>query len=141
MHDDLVQRLRRRQRNIVFPDTVRNQGIFFRNLAGESIHAFTSHRIFAAFWGLYLLAQYLVLPAILGFGLLALLASLVASSLWIAIGLKVTVNASRTFTARASTRPSAKTVRRCNYPRHTPASKFEHSPSFREISLFSAPVI
>jgi len=93
MHDDLVQRLRRRQRNIVFPDTVRNQGIFFRNLAGESIHAFTSHRIFAAFWGLYLLAQYIVLPAILGFGWLALLASLVASSLWIAIGLKVTVNA------------------------------------------------
>ncbi len=93
MHDDLVQRLRRRQRNIVFPDTVRNQGIFFRNLAGESIHAYTSHRIFAAFWGLYLLAQYLVLPAILGFGWLALLASLVASSLWIAIGLKVTVNA------------------------------------------------
>jgi hypothetical protein len=92
-HDKLVAELRLRERNIVFPDTVRNQGIFYRNLAGEGIHAYTSHRMFAAFWGLFLLAQCVVIPLILGLELLAVLGSLLASLLLIAVGLKVTVNA------------------------------------------------
>ena len=92
-HNKLIAELRLRERNIVFPDTVRNQGVFYRNLAGEDIHAYTSHRIFAVFWGLFLLAQYVVLPAILGLGWLDVLLFLVASSLWIAVALKITVNA------------------------------------------------
>ena len=55
MHDELVKELRLRQRNIVFPDTVRNWGVFYRNLTSNSIYAYTSHRLFAFFWGLYLL--------------------------------------------------------------------------------------
>lgn len=54
MHNELVQRLRRCQRNIVFPDTVRNEGVFYRNLASKSAHTYTTHRIFAFFMGLSL---------------------------------------------------------------------------------------
>jgi hypothetical protein len=92
-HDQLVADLRLREKNIVFPDTVRNQGVFYRNLAGEDIHAFTSHRLFAASWGICVLTQYLVIPAILGLGWIGVLASLISSLLWIAVALKVTVNA------------------------------------------------
>ena len=92
-HENLIAELRLRERNIVFPDTVRNQGVFYRNLASKSIHAYTSHRIFAAFWGIFLLTQYSVVPAIFGPGWFAILATLIASSLWIAVALKITVNA------------------------------------------------
>jgi hypothetical protein len=56
-HDRLVMELRLRQRNIVFPDTVRNWGIFYRNLTSKSIYVYSSHRIFAFFWGVYLLMR------------------------------------------------------------------------------------
>src|SRR5579859_3283606 len=57
MHDELVKELRLRQRNIVFPYTVRNWGVFYRNLTSKSIYAYNSHRGFAFFWGLYLLIR------------------------------------------------------------------------------------
>lgn len=57
MHDELVKELRLRQRNIVFPDTVRNWGVFYRNLTRKSIYTYHSHRIFAFFWGFFLLVR------------------------------------------------------------------------------------
>ena len=100
MHDRLVAQVRLRQRNIVFPDTVRNEGAFYRNLAGNSIHAQTSHRLFALFFGFYVLSENLVLPVLLG-GihrslqdlLLDVLMIAIGSSLWIAVGIKIIVNA------------------------------------------------
>ncbi|HLQ50578.1 MAG TPA: hypothetical protein VK129_03715 [Terriglobales bacterium] len=97
MHDDLVQRLRRRQRNIVFPDTVRNVGIFLRNLASKVIYAKTSHRIFAVFYGLFYLVGLSALATVFIFTLGPLLPSDVINmtfiSLYILVGLKITVNA------------------------------------------------
>jgi len=103
MHDNLVRELRLRQRNIVFPDTVRNEGVFYRSLAGNNVHAFTSHRTFAVLFGLCLLLANLLLPAATGvikaissfqnLDWLVDLSWIVASLLWIAIGLKITVNA------------------------------------------------
>jgi hypothetical protein len=102
-HDNLVKELRLRQRNIVFPDTVRNEGAFYRNLAGQTAHAYTSYRVFAVFFGLFMLLSYLVVPFFVGaikavFSFQSLdwfgdLAWIVASSLWIAVALKITVNA------------------------------------------------
>ncbi len=96
-HDSLVRELRLRQRNIVFPDTVRNGGIFYRNLASKSIHAFTSHRIFALFFGFYMLMDRLVFPLIVGvfrgFNWLDDLVIALMTSLWIAVAIKIIVNA------------------------------------------------
>jgi hypothetical protein len=50
-----VRELRLRQRNIVFPYTVRNWGVFYRNLTSKSAYAYISHRVFAFFLSLCLL--------------------------------------------------------------------------------------
>ena len=92
-HDNLVAELCLRQRNIVFPDTVRNLGIFYRNMAGESIHAYTSHRIFAVFFGLFLLTEYVVFSVIFGSEWSVIFLTLIGLSPWIAVGLKITLNA------------------------------------------------
>ena len=103
MHDNLVRELRQRQRNIVFPDTVRNEGVFYRSLAGKSVHGFASHRAFAVLFGLCLLLINLLLPAITGvikaissfqnLDWIIDLSWIVSSLLWIVIGLKISVNA------------------------------------------------
>jgi len=102
-HNNLVWELRLCQRNIVFPDTVRNEGAFYRNLASRNVHAFKSHRIFAALFGLFMLLGFLLIPAVAGaikailsfqdFGWIIDLTWIVGSLLWIAIGLKIAVNA------------------------------------------------
>ena len=101
MHDRLVAELRLRQRNIVFPDTVRNWGVFLRNLASKNIHACVSHRLFAVFFGFYLLWDHLLGPVLvmhkassvdLG-GPLDLAMIAVVTSLWIAVAIKIIVNA------------------------------------------------
>ena len=92
-HDKLVAELRLRSRNIVFPDTVRNQGIFYRNLAGESIHAYISHRVFAVFFGIFLLTEYVVFSVIFGSEWSVIFLTLIGLSPWIAVGLKITLNA------------------------------------------------
>jgi hypothetical protein len=95
-HDELIKELRLRQRNIVFPDTVRNWGVFLRNLASKSIHAYTSHRIFALFFGFYMLMDHLAAPLVIGafhgFNWLDDLVIVLLTSLWIALAIKIVVN-------------------------------------------------
>jgi hypothetical protein len=97
MHDELVKELRLRQRNIVFPDTVRNYGVFLRNLSSKSVHAYATHKIFAVFFGFYLLLEHVVAPlvvsAITGLGWFVGFVAIAMSSLWIAVGIKIIVNA------------------------------------------------
>lgn len=101
MHDKLIAELRLRQRNIVFPDTVRNWGIFLRNLASKSIYAYTSHRLFALFFGFYYLWDRLILPMIFiraasrwqNLSWFADLGPMVLSTPWIAVAIKIGVNA------------------------------------------------
>jgi len=105
MHDELVRELRLRQRNIVFPDTVRNWGVFYRNLTSNSIYVYTSHRVFAFFWGLYLLIRgihyvfYYLIFLTRGDTFLSRarwlgdLDGIVEWLLWIAVALKVAVHA------------------------------------------------
>ena len=101
MHNRLVAELRLRQRNIVFPDTVRNWGVFLRNLASKSVQAYVSHRLFAVFFGLYLLWDHLLYPLLaahraisvdLGAPLDLAMIGLV-TSLWVAVAIKTIVNA------------------------------------------------
>jgi len=97
MHDRLVAELRLRQRNIVFPYTVRNEGLFYRTLASKSIHSYMSHKIFAFlvgfFYILFPIAQtFLLERPTFGLGVLSLLGN-VWSLLFIFIGLKISVNA------------------------------------------------
>jgi hypothetical protein len=85
-HDNLVAELSLRQRNIVFPDTVRNEGVFYRNLAGKDISAFTSHRVFAFLLGVSLV---ITVGSISISGVEAGLAGL----LLVIVGLKIALNA------------------------------------------------
>lgn len=120
MHDRLVAQVRLRQRNIVFPDTVRNEGAFYRNLAGSSVHTFASHRAFAFLFGFFTLLQYLVIPVFVGaikairsfedLDWLTDLMWIVASALWIAVALKITINA----LVREDPRPSPRLLK--TYP-------------------------
>ncbi|HZR27281.1 MAG TPA: hypothetical protein VFA71_00765 [Terriglobales bacterium] len=103
MHDNLVRELRVRQRNIVFPDTVRNEGVFYRTLASKVIYTFTSHRIFAVLWGFYLLAGAVLFVVVISKfqGELSVRALRelnnwgwsIESLIWWAVGLKIAVNA------------------------------------------------
>jgi hypothetical protein len=105
MHDDLVKELRLRQRNIVFPDTVRNWGVFYRNLTSKNLYAYTSHRVFAFFWGISLVMRsiYYVIESVIFMttGHRALrraewlgdMAFVLEWSFWAVVGLKVAVHA------------------------------------------------
>ena len=97
MHDRLVADLRLRQRSIVFPDTVRNAGVFYRNLASNSVHAFLNHRLLAFLFGFYMVMDRLVGPLIVGvfhgFNWLDDLEIVLLTSLWIAVAIKIIVNA------------------------------------------------
>ena len=86
MHQKLVGELRLRQRNIVFPDTVRNEGNFLRNLASKSAHAFPSHRVFALLMGFSLVISG-------GYVAISGMERGIAELLMMAVGLKIAVNA------------------------------------------------
>lgn len=86
MHKRLVAELRLRQRNIVFPDTVRNEGVFYRNLASKSVHVFTTHRVFAIFMGICLVMTG-------GYISISGMERGIAELLLIVVGLKIAVNA------------------------------------------------
>jgi hypothetical protein len=104
-HDKLVAEIRLRQRNIVFPDTVRNWGVFYRNLTSKSIYTYPRHRIFAFFWGLHLLMRSIfyvfgnIILMTMGYTALRRASWLgdidfvLEWSLWAVVGLKVAVHA------------------------------------------------
>jgi hypothetical protein len=57
--NELLEDLRQRQRNVVFPDTVRNEGHFFRNLGSGNYDRSSPLRPIAAIFGVFLLLEYL----------------------------------------------------------------------------------
>src|SRR4051812_21685893 len=56
--DQLLEDLRQRQRNFVFPDTVRNEGHFFRSLGSGNYDRNSPIRVIAAIFGILLLFEY-----------------------------------------------------------------------------------
>jgi hypothetical protein len=61
--NQLLEDVRQRQRNLVFPDTVRNEGHFFRNLAGGNYERRSWLRPIAAVYGISMLCEYLSVMA------------------------------------------------------------------------------
>ena len=91
--NQLLEDVRQRQRNFVFPDTVRNQGEFYRNLASGNYERRSWLRPLVAVYGMLMLCEYLYL---LPMGH-ATLPSLVETLALVAVGgfvsLKIIVNA------------------------------------------------
>jgi hypothetical protein len=63
--NQLLEDVRQRQRNFVFPDTVRNQGEFYRNLASGNYERRSWLRPLVAVYGILMLCEYLCVLAIL----------------------------------------------------------------------------
>jgi len=93
--NQLLEDVRQRQRNFVFPDTVRNEGHFFRSLGSGSYDRNSPLRVIAAIFGIFLLFEY-VLAALMFLPsgiVLALVEFLLFGSLGAIVAIKIIFNA------------------------------------------------
>jgi hypothetical protein len=91
--NQLLEDVRQRQRNFVFPDTVRNQGVFYRNLGSGNYERRSWLRPIVAVYGISMLCEYLYLLPVGHSTIPGLVEALLLVAVGGFVSLKIIVNA------------------------------------------------